>query len=120
MKIMEHYHGKITSGLSKTESPSLIGGLNPYQILEKVTSHSKNERYTVCWKEKSKMTGQKFSGRFIKQNLCSSELRQQSGYIDVFSYKSRERLRTISVPYWVYHEVLDRAKAVRQRNLKHC
>ena len=44
VKVMEHYHGKITSGLKKL-------------------SQTKKQRYEVCLKEVSVMTGQKFYRR---------------------------------------------------------
>ena len=36
----------------------MIKGLNPFQILGKLTSQREKERYEVCWKEGSNMEGQ--------------------------------------------------------------
>ena len=58
VKVMEHSHGKNTSGLSKIRARTLPKE-SPYQILEQLTSQTKKERYEVCWKEGSKMTGQR-------------------------------------------------------------
>ena len=45
--MMEHSHGKDYVRIVKTESPNLIRGLNPYQILQNLTSQTKQERYEV-------------------------------------------------------------------------
>ena len=67
--------------------------VTPYQILRKLTSQTQTERFEVCWKEGSQMTGQKdvsrdsiqFSPKRTNVHQSSTRsLRQESGYIDVF------------------------------------
>ena len=56
--MMEHYHGQNHVRIvQNSDSPNMIRGLTPYQILEKLTSRTNKERYEVCWKEGSEMTG---------------------------------------------------------------
>ena len=78
VNVMDHHHRKITSGSSKTESPNLIKGPNPYQILGKLTSPTKKEDMKFAgkkdqrWQVVSCIT--RFITVFVLQNLFSSEL----------------------------------------------
>ena len=45
-------------GSIQKDSPDMIKGLTPYQILGNLTSQTQTERYEICWKEGSQMTGQ--------------------------------------------------------------
>ena len=75
--VMERYPGENTSSLLKNYSPNMIKGQTPCQILERLTSPRKKERYDVYWKEGSKLTSQQFFKGFLEifneKNFCTSE-----------------------------------------------
>ena len=85
-------------GVIQKDSPNIIKGLTPYQILEKLTSltYDGKGRDEVCWKERITYDGSafisldsyQFSPRrtYVHQSF-TRKLRQESGYIDVFSQK---------------------------------
>ena len=62
----------------KTQSPDFNRGLNRYQVLGKLTSQTRRERYEVCWKQGSKLEGQqayqKIHNSVCLEDPCSSEL----------------------------------------------
>ena len=78
------------------DSLDMIEGLTPCQTLGKLTSQTQTERYDICWKKGSPMTGQQLYQKilhtfFNEKNQCSSEStrspRREFGYTDVFSHK---------------------------------
>ena len=60
-------------GSMQKDIPNMIKGLTPYQILRKLTSQTQTERFEICWKEGSQMTGQQLH-QHIHTNFQRGEL----------------------------------------------
>ena len=87
-----------------------IKGLTPYQILGKLTSQTKKERFEVCWKEGAEMTGQQWHqqesypfsmGRTYVRQSSAMSLRRECVHVDVFTQQDRERRCIIAASYWI-------------------
>ena len=48
------------------DSLEMIEGLTPYQTLGKLTSQTQTERYDICWKKGSPMTGQQLYQKILQ------------------------------------------------------
>ena len=112
-KVMEHYHGPHTSGLSTVRTRTWSKGWSSIRFLvsspvkeRKIWSllEALDQRWRVSSKIKRFMTDFCPRRTFIHQSSTRS-LRQESGYIDVFfQEKDWEGPRTIFVPYWILKE----------------
>ena len=93
-------------GTIQRDSRNMIKGLTPYQILEKLTSQTK-ERCEVCWKTGTMMNGQqqyqKILDNFRREPMFIRVRQGHTGKnldISTFSHaKIETRIRTISVSY---------------------
>ena len=113
-----------------------IKGLTPYQILGKLTSQTKKERFEVCWKEGAEMTSQQWQqqesypfsmGRTYVRQSSAMSLRRECVHVDAFTQQDRERRCIIAVSCWILrtwkfnknfvdlcHEDFEKANAEKQ------